>query len=82
MRRRPARAALLLALLAGPAAGQQGEVRRTYVRRAQDQEGALPRLLGDLERLEGRRAAPDEVAYLLDRLLEEAAAPAARGLLV
>ncbi|MCO5169121.1 MAG: PQQ-like beta-propeller repeat protein [Planctomycetes bacterium] len=72
----------LAALLAvGPAAAQ-GEARRTYVQRAQDQEGPLPRLLGDLERAQARRAAPEEVAYLLDRLLEEAAAPAAQGLVV
>lgn len=82
MSARPAAlAALALAAAAGLAAAAD-EPRRTYLRRCQDQDGPAPRLLEDLDAALERGATPGEQAYLLDRLLEEAAAPAARGLVV
>lgn len=77
------RAAVALALAAAASTALAAdEPRRTYLRRCQDQDGPAPRLLEDLDDALARGGAAGEVAYLLDRLLEEAAAPAARGVVV
>ncbi len=80
-RRAPLALVALLVLAPRASAAPGDEPRRTYLRRAQDQDGPVPRLLEDLEAAL-RRDAPGEAAYLLDRLLEEAAAPDARGVVV
>lgn len=73
--------ALALALVAS-ALATAAEGRRTYVRRCQDLDGPAPGLLEDLEHALAAGAPAGEVAYLLDRLLEEATKPEARGVVV
>lgn len=71
-------AALLLLLPLAPA--RAADPPRTYVRLAEEQEGPVPDLLRGLDDALGLR--PDQAAVVLDRLLEEASAPAAAGWVV
>lgn len=52
------------------------------MRRCEDQDGPAARLVDDLDRALARKAPPAEVAYALDRLLEEGCSPATRGWVV
>lgn len=74
-------AGLLLVVAApGPAIVRAADPPRTYVRLAEEQEGPVPDLLRGLD--DALTLRPDQAAVVLDRLLEEASAPAAAGWVV
>lgn len=77
---RPRARLVALAAACAAAAAAAADPPRTYLRVAQDQEGPTARLVAQLEAAKPDK--PDELAYLLDRLLEEGCGPAAAGWLV